>query len=73
MTIAVGTVKGGRVVLEGVNLPDGTVVTVLADDDRPAVRLPLHLDAQLQAAIDEADAEIGGAGSEFLEELKRFE
>ena len=72
MTIAVGTVKGGRVVLEGVSLPDGTVVTVLADDDRPPVKLPPHLDAQLQAAIDEADTEVGGAGPEFLEELKRF-
>ncbi|MDP2868775.1 hypothetical protein [Methyloversatilis sp.] len=72
MTVAVGTVKDGKVILEGVALPDGTVVTVLADDDRPAVKLPGPLEAELLAAIDEADAEDGGAGPEFLEQLKRF-
>ena len=72
MTVAIGTVREGKVVLEGVALPDGAVVTILADDDRPAVILPPHLEADLQAAIDEADTEEGGAGLEFLEELKRY-
>ncbi len=72
MTIAVGTVREGRVVLEGIALPDGAIVTVLEDDDRPSVKLAEHLEARLQAAIDEADAEDGGAGAEFLDELKRF-
>jgi len=60
------------VILEGVALPDGTVVTVLADDDCTALKLPSHLEAELLAAIDEADAEDGGAGPEFLEQLRRF-
>ena len=72
MTVAVGTVREGKVVLEGIALPDGSVVTVLADDDRPPFRLPPHIEAELQAAIDEADCEEGGAGPEFLEELKRY-
>jgi hypothetical protein len=72
MTIAIGTVRDGKVVLDGVALPDGSIVTVLADDDRPAVKLPPHLEAELLAALDEADAEVGGAGPEFLEQLKRF-
>ncbi|MFO1267484.1 MAG: hypothetical protein U1F67_12310 [Rubrivivax sp.] len=71
MTVAVGTVKDGKVVLEGAVLPEGAVVTVLADDDRPPVKLPADVEAQLQAAIDEADAEEGGAGPEFLTALKR--
>ena len=71
MTVAVGTVKNGKVVLDGVALPDGAIVTVLADDDRPSLRLPQALEAELQAAIDEADAEDGGAGPEFFDELKR--
>ena len=71
MTVAIGTVKNGKVVLDGVALPDGAVVTVLADDDRPPLRLPQALEAELQAAIDEADAEHGGAGPEFFDELKR--
>lgn len=72
MPVAQGTVKDGKVVLQGVKLPEGAVVTVLADDDRPAVKLPPDLEAELNAAIDEADAEIGGAGPEFLEGLKRY-
>ena len=72
MTIAQGTVHGGKVVLTGVALPEGAKVTVLADDDRPPIQLPHELEAELQAAIDEADAEVGGAGPEFLEGLKRY-
>lgn len=71
MTVAVGTVKDGKVVLEGAVLPEGAVVTVLADDDRPPVKLPPELESELQAAIDEADAEQGGGGPEFLAGLKR--
>jgi len=72
MSVAIGTVKDGKVVLEGVALPEGTVVTVLVDDDRPPIKLPPDLEAALQAAIDEADAEEGGSGPEFLESLKRY-
>jgi hypothetical protein len=71
MTVALGRVKDGKVVLEGAALPEGAVVTVLADDDRPAVKLSPELEAELLAAIDEADAEEGGAGPEFLASLKR--
>ncbi len=72
MSVAIGIVKDGKVVLEGMALPDGAIVTVLADDDRPSVKLPSELEAELQAAIDEADAEEGGVGPEFLESLKRY-
>ena len=72
MSIATGTVKDGKVILEGIALPDGAIVTVLADDDRPAVKLRPELEAELLIAIDEADAEVGGAGPEFLEGLKRY-
>ena len=72
MSIATGTVKDGKVILQGVALPEGAVVTVLTDDDRPPVRLPSELEAELLAAIDAADAEEGGAGPEFLESLKRY-
>ncbi|HMO49439.1 MAG TPA: hypothetical protein PKB14_25860 [Rubrivivax sp.] len=72
MAVALGTVKDGKVVLQGVALPEGTLVTVLADDDRPAIRLSPELEAELLAAVDEADAEPGGAGPEFIEGLKRY-
>lgn len=67
-----GTVVGGRIVLQEAALPEGAVVTVLADDDRPPVKLLPELEAELNAAIDEADAEAGGAGAEFLESLRRY-
>ena len=72
MTVAQGTVQDGKVVLQGVALPEGAIVTVLADDDRPPVKLSPELEAELNAAIDEAAAEVGGAGPEFLENLKRY-
>ena len=72
MTVAQGTVQDGKIVLQGVALPEGAAVTVLSDDDRPPVKLSPELEAELNAAIDEADAEVGGAGSEFLESLKRY-
>ena len=72
MTVAQGTDQDGKVVLQGVALPEGAVVTVLSDDDRPPLKLSPELEAELNAAIDEADAEVGGAGPEFLESLKRY-
>ena len=72
MAVALGIVKDGNVELQGVALSEGTVVTVLADDDRPSVNLPPEQEATLQTAIDEADAEEGGAGPEFVENLRRF-
>lgn len=72
MAVALGTVKNGKIVLKGIALPEGAVVTVLVDDDRPAIRLSPELEAELLSAIDEADAEQGGAGPEFIESLKRY-
>jgi hypothetical protein len=68
-----GTVLGGKIVVEGLSLPEGTVVTVLTPGDDLCVRLPPHLEQELLDAIDEADSEVGGAGLEFLEGLKRYE
>ncbi|KQP23494.1 hypothetical protein [Pseudorhodoferax sp. Leaf267] len=72
MSIATGTVVDGKIVVEGLTLPEGTVVTVLAPDDQAPIRLPPNLEQELLAAIDEADAEPGGAGPEFLESLRRY-
>lgn len=71
MTVALGRVLDAKVVLEGAARPEGAVVTVLADDGRPAVKLSPELEAGLLAAVDEADAEEGGAGPEFLASLTR--
>jgi len=72
MQVATGIVVGGKIVVEGLSLPEGTVVTVLTPEDDKAVKLRPHLEKELLEAIDEADQEEGGAGPEFLEGLKRY-
>ncbi len=72
MSIATGTVVDGKIVVQGLTLPEGTVVAVLAPDDQAPVKLPPDLERELLDAIDEADAETGGAGPEFLESLRRY-
>ena len=72
MSIATGTVIDGKIVVQGLTLPEGTIVAVLAPDDQAPVKLPPDLERELLDAIDEADAEPGGAGSEFLESLRRY-
>ena len=72
MHISTGTVVDGKIVVEGLSLPEGTVVTVLTPEDDKVVKLAPHLEKDLREAIDEADQEVGGAGPEFLESLKRY-
>jgi hypothetical protein len=72
MHVATGTVIGGKIVVEGLALPEGTIVTVLTPGEDRAVRLPPAQERELLEAIDEADREQGGAGPEFIENLRRY-
>lgn len=72
MSVATGTVVGGKIVVEGLALPEGTIVTVLTPEEEPSVTLPPALERELAEAIDEADREEGGAGPEFLESLRHY-
>ncbi len=72
MHVATGTVVGGKIVVEGLALPEGTIVTVLTPGEEPAVRLAPAQERALLEAIDEADREQGGAGPEFIESLRRY-
>lgn len=58
--------------MESLTLPQGTVVATLAPGVQTPVRLPTYLERKLLEAIDEADAEPGGSGPEFLESLCRY-
>ena len=71
MQAMAGTVVDGKIVVEGLSLPEGSTVTVFVPLDEP-VKLPAQLGQELDAAIDEADREAAGAGPEFLEGLKRY-
>lgn len=72
MQVVTGTVVQGKVILEGVCLPEGTVVTVLAKDSEASVRLPPALQTELEEALEEADCEEGISGDELLEKLRQY-
>ena len=72
MQIASGVIVDGKVVVEGLTLPDGTVVTVLARGDEGAVRLSPDAEAELLQALDEADREEGIGAEELFTRLRRL-
>ena len=72
MQVASGTVIDGKVVVEGLSLPEGTAVTILARGDEAVVKLPPQEEADLMAALDEADREEGVSAKEFFARLRRF-
>ena len=72
MQLATGTIVDGKVVVEGLTLPEGTVVTVLTRDDEAAVRLSPADEAELLEALDEADLEEGVSAQELFARLQRF-
>ncbi len=74
MQLVTGTVINGKVVVEGLALPEGTVVTVLTpDDDEEAVQLSPAEEAELLEALDEADREEGVSTQELFARLQRFD
>ena len=72
MQLATGTVIDGKVVVEGLALPEGTVVTVLTRDEEETVRLSPADEAELLEALDEADHEEGISAEELFSRLQRF-
>jgi hypothetical protein len=55
MKMATGKVVGGKVILDGVSLEEGTAVTVLARDDEGGFDLTPEQEAELLLSIAEAD------------------
>ena len=72
MKVASGRVIGGKVVVEGLSLPEGTAVTVLARGDEAVVKLPADEEAKLLAALDEAEREEGIPAEALFARLRRF-
>lgn len=71
MKVATGTVVGGKVVLEGVSLEEGTSVTVLARDDEGGFALTPEQEADLLLSIAEADRGELVSAEEVLARLAR--
>jgi hypothetical protein len=72
MQITVGTVVGGKIVVEGDPLPEGTVVTILARDADETFEVPADLEAELLESIAEADRGETISAEELLERLRRI-
>lgn len=72
MQIASGIIIDGNVVVDGLSLPEGTVVTVLARGDEVALRLPTQQETELLDALEEADREDGISADELFARLRQF-
>ena len=71
MKVATGKVVGGKVVLEGVSLEEGTSVTVLANDDGGVYELTSYQEADFLLSIAEADRGETLSAEEVLARLAR--
>jgi len=72
MQVATGKVIDGKVVVDGIVLPEGTVVTIFAKDAEAVVRLSPSLQSELEEALDEADREAGVSAEKLLERLSKY-
>ncbi|OUL98060.1 hypothetical protein [Variovorax sp. JS1663] len=72
MQVVSGAIVEGKVVTKGLSLPEGTAFTILARGDEAAVKLSPEEEAELQAALDDADREAGVPAEEFFARLRRF-
>jgi len=72
MQVATGKVIDGKVVVDGIVLPEGTVVTVFAKDSEAVVRLSPSLQSELEEALGEADREEGVSAETLLESLRKY-
>jgi len=71
MKVATGKVVGGKVVLEGVSLEEGTSVTVLGKDDDGGFELTPEQEADLLLSIAEAERGETVTAEEVLARLAR--
>ncbi|HEX8012850.1 MAG TPA: hypothetical protein VF814_18260 [Casimicrobiaceae bacterium] len=71
MKVATGKVVGGKVILEGVSLKEGTSVTVLAKDDESGFELTPEHEGELLLSIAEAERGETVPAEEVLAKLAR--
>jgi hypothetical protein len=70
MKVATGRVVGGKVVVEGSGLDEGTTVTIIARDD-DTFELSLEEEAVLLAAMEAADRGESIAAEDLLKSIRR--
>jgi hypothetical protein len=72
MKVATGRVVGGKVVLEGEPLAEGSVVTVVAREDDETFEVSPEEERALLEAISEADRGRVVSWEELREQLRRY-
>ena len=72
MQVATGTVIAGRLVVEGLDLPDGETVIVLTREADGQVHVSAEEEAQLLEAIAEADRGATLSAEELFARLDRL-
>ena len=72
MQLTIGIVVGGKVIVEGDPLPEGTVVTILARDNEETFDVPAELEADLMESIAQADRGETISADELIERLSRI-
>ena len=72
MQLTTGIVVGGKVIVEGDPLPEGTVVTILARDNEETFDVPAELEADLMESIAQADRGETISANELIERLSRI-
>ena len=72
MQVTTGTVVGGRVVVEGVPLVEGSLVAVLSREADEPLALSAEDEAELLAAMVEIDRGEFVSAEELLESLRTF-
>jgi hypothetical protein len=71
MQLATGTVVGGKIVVQGDPLPDGTVVTILVRESTETFEVPPELEAELLESIAEAERGETVSAEKLLQRLRR--
>ena len=72
MQVATGTVIAGRLVVEGLDLPDGETVIVLTRETEEEVHVSRDEEAELLEAIAEADRGATISADELFARLDRL-
>jgi hypothetical protein len=72
MRVTTGTVVGGKALVEGETLPEGSTVTVVLRDDEETFELTPEEEAELLASIADIVSGKSISGDELLERLRRF-
>lgn len=71
MLMTTGTVQGGTIKLDDPNLPEGTIVTVLAPEGDETFELAPAEEAKLLAAITEAEQSETTNAMDLLKQIRR--